>query len=289
MKKILTICILALLLVGCGTNEANISVTDTQIWTSPNKTYTSNDLNKVMKTQDYSATIIASIEKTIAEKEGIDVAKIENDAIASYDEIINSGYGSYIDYYYGSKESYIDNTVSGSVVDELRTKLINNKYEDLKNEYLPYLAEVVYFNTEDEANKTIADYKEGLGTFEFIASQNGYAETIEEKVYTDQSDLPIEVKEAIQNINGNGLTDVIQTSVTANSADGNSVVTPRYYVVNIISKNSDEFKDKFVSYLASEVITADDVINDYLKTYKVKIHDQTTYNLLKDKYQGLEY
>lgn len=289
MKKLLIVCLLALMLVGCGQKEATITDGSKEIWIGPNKTFTAQDLYNNMKNQDYTASIIASIERTMAEKEGVDIAALEKEAENEYQEVINSGYESYITYYYGSKDGYIENTVAGKIVDALKKIFINNRFTELVAEYMPYKAEIVYFNTAEEAKKVIDDYKAELGTFAFVASENGYTDVVEDKVYTDSSDLPIEVKEAVQNAQTTGVLDVIQTSLAANDNEGNSIVTPRYYVVNITSKDANTFKEDFSDYYATQILTADDVVNDFSKKYKVTIHDQTTYDLLKDSYPGFEH
>lgn len=289
MKKIFIVCLLTLMLVGCSNSNVTISDENKQIWVGPDKTFVSKDLFKMMKSQDYTTNVIASIEKTFAEKEGIDISKLEKEAEEEYQEVINSGYESYISYYYGSKEAYIQNTVQGKIVNELKAIIIKEKLTELEAEYLPYKAEIVYFNTREEAQKVIDDYKAGFGTFAFIASENGYNGVVENKVYTDTSDLPIEVKEAVMNSTAIDVLDIIQTSLASNDSNGNSVVTPRYYVVNITERELNKFKDEFIEYCATNLYTADDTINDFSKKYKVKIHDQETYNLLKDKYPGFEY
>lgn len=290
MKKLLIACLVALILFGCKGKEISISNANEEIWSNTSKTYTASDLFKSMKTQDYTSNVIASIEKIMAQKEGIDISKLEKEAQEEYEQIINSGYESYIDYYYGSKEGYLNNTVSGKIVNELKKIIINEKFDELTAEHMPYMAEIVYFNTQDEAQKVIDDYKSGLGTFAFVASENGYTDVIENKVYTDSSDLPIEVKDTIMASNIN--TEVlgpIQTSLASSDNQGNNVVTPRYYVVNLTSKDVNTFKDEFIDYVSTQLYTADETVNDFSKKYKVTIHDQTTYDLLKDKYPGFEH
>lgn len=291
MKNILTVLLLVFVLLGCSNKSgAAISNGDEAIWSSPNKTYTKNELYQSMKSQDYTEAVISSIVKNFAQKEGIDVKAKEDEANGSYEEVIKSGYGSYIDYYYGSKEAYITQTVRSELTSELNRIKFLEKFTEMKAEYMPYKAEIAYFNTAEEAQKVIDDVNNNIGTFAYVSSENGFADAINASVYTDTSDLPIEVKEAVQNAQSNGksgLIGPIQTSLAATETGGTTVVTPRYYVINVISINADEFKDEFVEYGITNIYTGDDILNEYMKKYNFQVYDQETYDLLKDKFPGL--
>ena len=60
-----------------------------------------------------------------------------------------------------------------------------------------------------------------------------------------------------------------------------------YYLINIIDRDVNNYKDDFVNYMKNK-IDAKEVLNYYFDLYNVTIHDQTTYDLLKDEYTGLK-
>lgn len=287
MKRIVLIALLALLLVGCGKHEAKITGGDEVIWKSKKVTYTKEQLNEDLKIKDYTSVILTEILDEVALKENINIEEIKTEIEKQVQELYDQGYESYILSYYGSKESYIEQSVSSKIIEKLMENEANENYDKYKEEQKAYKAEVAYFDTKDAAQKVIDSVNNDSNTFAYAASENGYTGTIEETVYVEESDLPVEVKEAIAKVE-KGLTSIVETSTTATSAEGESTVTPRYYVVNVISKNSDDFKEDFVTYLKSNVLTTEQIINKCVEKYNITVHDQNTYKLLKDTYEAFK-
>ena len=125
-------------------------------------------------------------------------------------------------------------------------------------------------------------------TFEYACSENGYSSEITETLYTDtDSDLPVDVKEWVLNTSEPTLSDIIEVSTTVNDSDGNSTVNTRYYLVNLISKNVEDFKEEFVSNIVSTMYK-DTVINSLLEKHSISIHDQRIYELLKEEYEAIK-
>ena len=287
MKKILIVLLLAFMLAACAGHDAAISNGNEVVWTSKDKTYTKNDLYNDLKSQDYTSVVISSILEKVADKEGLDLDSFKKEAEDTIQSLIDQGYESYITYYYGSKEEYIKNTITNAILADLANKEATEMFDSYKEEYLPYKAEMAYFSDKEVAQKVVDAVNSNEHTFAYAAQENGFTQAIEANIYTDTSELPVEVKEAILSSDKTGILDIVQSSTYTTSADGNSTITPRYYVINVISRNADEFKNEFIEYATSYIVNGDELITKYLKKYNVKIHDQRTYELLKDIYGDL--
>lgn len=284
MKKIFIVLMLALLLVGCGKHDANITNKDDVIWTENGHNFTSKDLFEELKSQDYTPIIIRNIVSKIAEFENVDLAKVKESADNDVQQIVNT-YGDYYFQYYGTtKEEYAKSYYSKALLTELMKIYANESFDSLVEEYVPYLAEVAYFDDLELAKTVVNDVRDGEHTFAYSCEENGFTEEVTSKVYTDLSDLPLEVKDYVLNSSNIGLSDVIQSSRVATDSEGNSSIIPRYYIINLTSKNADEFKDEFINYLITEVFDSNEILSKFMTKYNVKVYDQRTYELLNNTY-----
>ena len=87
--------------------------------------------------------------------------------------------------------------------------------------------------------------------------------------------------------NAAGLSPIIETSTTITDSEGNSVINPRYYLVNLISKDVEDFRDEFMDLVVTDV-DSNEVISGLLEKYEVSIHDQRAYDLLTATYEVLK-
>lgn len=284
MKKLLFILLAALLLTGCGENTTNISNNDTVLFESTKTKFTASDLYNAMKKQDTASPIILNAMEKIAEYEEIDTTEIDKTVEDSVKEAKEQGYESYIEYYYGSMDYYVTQERFNGILSELAKKNVNEKFDEIVSDSLPYKAEVAYFDSEESAKAALDESKNGSKTFAEAASDNGYQQTVEAKVYTDVSDLPVEVKETILSKQDTGLTDIIKSSTIATDNEGNSTITPRYYIVNLITKDINSFKDEFVDYYVANELDSQAMISEYLNKYNLEVHDQDVYEKLKENY-----
>ena len=93
-------------------------------------------------------------------------------------------------------------------------------------------------------------------------------------------------------MNEAGYSDVIksttyQTSTTTDTTaqTDQTVETSKYYVVNLVNKDVDSFKDEFVELLKTSLLDSTKVINFYLAKHDFKVYDQKTYDLLSKTYE----
>lgn len=285
MRKIITIAVICLMLCGCSNgHDANITNDSDIIWSSDNQTYTSKDLNELLKYQDYSIVLLNNILTKIGELEGIDVDTYLKETEDTVNMYVEQGLADQLIAYYGSVNNYKSLLIIDSIVTDLYDKVANEKYDEYKESNPPYKAEIAYFDDIEKAKNVVNSVKNNEHTFAFACEENGYTQTVTATIYTDQSDLPVEVKSMALNTTETGVTDPIQSSTYITDDKGESTITPRYYVINIISKDADEFKDEFIQYIKDSLLDSNTVVGDYMRKYDLKVYDQRTYELLKQNY-----
>ena len=286
MKKILIVTLLAFLLVGCSNSKStNVSNANEVIWKSNKASYTAGDLYKGLKSQDYTSILVNKIVNKIGELEGLDMDSFNTDADANVQEVLDQGGEDYIIYYYSSVDNYRDALINSYIMDELLRVKANEVYDESKTEYLPYQAEIAYFDTLEAAQAVVDSVNGGLHTFPYSSIENGYTKEIAPTVFSDVSEeIPLEVKDYVLNNGKIGLSDPIETKTVTTDANGETVETYKYYVINLISTNADEFKEDFINYLVANTISSKDVVTEYMNKHNVKFYDQETYELFKKNY-----
>lgn len=290
MKKLLVILSCLFVLTACGSaHYTTVSEGDTAIFTYPDgSSYTKNDLYTTMKNNDITDLLTMRIINKLAELEGIDVESIKSEVTENVNSLVESGYESFITSYYGSVDNYISSSIANQALNKLSENEINNNFDKYVEDYAPYKAEIVYFDDKNTAQAVLDAVNKEENTFEYACTDNGYEGEVSETLYTDSdSDLPVEVKDYVLNAENTGLSDIIEVSTTMTDSEGNSTVTPRYYLVNLISKNVEDFKDEFISKVSSD-IDSDTTINTLLEKYDLEAHDQRVYELLKAKYEAVK-
>lgn len=287
MKKLLLCISLSIMLLACSSNSSiKINNADEVIYSSDKVSYTKQNLFDDMRKNDYSAKVASSILNQTAIADGIDLTTTEEELAEGYDYYVEMLGQETVNYYFGSKENYIKSYKTTEIISKYFEKEILDDYDTFVNEYKPYKAEIIYFDDENSADATIELYNNGENTFAYAASESGYASEVSATIYTDKSDLPVDVKSVALNASGPLTTKVI-TSTVQTDANGVSVTKDRYYVVNIISVDSEEIKDEFITHLVSNYLDSAATVAKVLNDHNVKFYDQTTYDLMKAAYPGI--
>lgn len=288
MKKIIIILISLFLLCACSSGHSS-KVTDGSdaIYKAPNgKAYTKADLYEDLLSSDITSYLTNDLTQKIAKFEGIDVESIAAKAQEEADEAVKNGSESYITYYYGSVESYVKQLTAYLVSNELSKLYIESNLTRYEVDYEPFKAQIISVDDEEVANKIVKYVEEKGKELVEAAAYHGYEDEITTELYTNNSDLPLEVFEYVKN-NGEGFSGIINSSTTETDADGNEVTVTTYYLVNVISKDVLEFQDEFVELVVDDIDFEEAFIN-YLNNYEVNIYDQKVYDLLSEKYEVLK-
>ncbi|MBR3250971.1 MAG: hypothetical protein IKF80_04620 [Erysipelotrichaceae bacterium] len=290
MKKALSILLVLLTLSACANkdNKTKISNGSDVIFSGPNNvTYTRQDMYDAMKTID-ADLIVDDILKHIA---------LKNDSInldelnTQVDELIqmyqSMCYESYIIAQYGSMDAFKEYYLSQLMINELSKVYVLENYDKLVSEDAPVKMQMASFNELADAEKCIADVNNG-STFDMAAVNNNSTNTPQSNVYSDSDEtLVYDVKEYLNSTDTLGLSSVITYTTSATGADGTSTETSTYYVLNIESRNVDEFKDEYIDLMAAKQDLAT-VKNYFLEKHEISFYDQDIYKLMSTEYEVLK-
>ena len=289
MKKVLALVLTALLLAACSSKDmySYLSNGDDVLFSGPNKvSYTYNDLYKSLKVSS-ADTIENEILLTIAKSYEIDMEDLENQAQEMIDLYVSLGYEDYLTSYYGTLDAYKEVYVNNLILNELSKIYVEENYESLKEKDQPVKMQLASFDTLEDAQKCIDDFNSG-STFDMAAVNNNSLNTPQSTVYTDSdSSLVYEVKDYLNSTDTTGLSSIITTTSSSKDDDGNDVETNTYYVLNVESRDSDEFKEDYINLAAAN--TTSETGNEYfLSTHTLEFFDQDIYEIMSEKHEELK-
>lgn len=289
MKKIIVLLLCICAMTACSSsNELKVSDADSVIINAGKETYTKQDLFEDLKLNDYSSIIETNLLMDIAALEGVDFNSFEqdiNNEIAEVKAMYGDLYLTLMDYY-GGEEGFREMLLSSFVIETLANNYYEANYETLKAEYKPVQAQLAYFSTLEEANAFIEAVQTD-STFDMAALEFGYTTSTQVTVYTDKDSLAYEVKDYLNNHTELGLSTAIETATATTDADGNVVENYRYYVINVIDNNPDNFKEAFFNTLGT-YLSPQEINNYYFEQYDIEFYDQKTYEMMAGLYTGLE-
>lgn len=287
MKKIITILFALLLLVGCETKGySKLSDGSDVIFSGPNNTsFTKNDLYESLKVFS-TDSIEKDLVNKIAEKEELDLSTLNSEVEELLNMYLEMGYEYYLVQYYGSIDAFKNDYISNGIMSMLAHKYVEENYDTFITEDKPVLMKMASFDTKEAASKVIDDVNSG-STFEMACASNGYGDEIVETVYLD-SDTALDyyVKEYLNTTDKTGLSTVIESSSAA-STNNEVDVKYTYYVLDVIDRNVDNFKD---TYISKKVLVSQDVdVKKYMfNKHDIEFFDQDIYELMKAQYEVFE-
>jgi len=286
MKKLLLVAFTLLLLVGC-TEKGYSELSDGSevLFKGPDGNYTKNDLYRSLKLNSEEA-IENDLLKRIATNLDIDLTAIETEAEEMLELYKQMGYESAIISYYGGDEGFKQMYASEGILSELCKVYINDNFDELVAEDKPVQMQMVYFTEEETANAMIEEINAGA-TFDSAAINQGYTSSAEPVVYLDSSDLPVEVKSYLNDTNSLGLSSIITVNNTSTDADGNPITVSTYYLLNVNSKDVNDFKD---DYISEKLVSIDQsVVKTYMfENHDIEFFDQDIYEMMKAQYEVLQ-
>lgn len=286
MKKILVVLLTLIALTACSSKGySSITNSDDVIFKGPDGKYTKAELYRSLKVVS-EQPIVDDIVKKIATIEKVDFDQIDVEVEEEVQTVIDQGYEFYIQYYYGSIDTYKEIVKSAKLYEALKKNYAAEKYDETVVVDTPVKMQVAYFETEEECDNAIKDIGSG-STFDTAVLNNGFAGDPQVKVYLDSDDLPIQVKTYVKEAKETGLSNKIVTTTTSTDADGKEVITSRYYLVNIVDKDVNNYKDEYITIKVSDVEDAT-LINYLFSKYDVKFYDQDLYEIMSKAYEVLK-
>ncbi|MCR4634007.1 MAG: membrane lipoprotein lipid attachment site-containing protein [Erysipelotrichaceae bacterium] len=289
MKKIIVILFALLLLAGCSNanHYSSLSDGDEVIFSGPNMTYTKNDLYKSLKVSSENAVASDIIDKIALKLDGIDMEDINKQADELIETYQSMGYESYIISSYGSIDAYRKSYISTLLLSELSKAYVNEKFDELSADKKPVKMQLASFANEEDAKKCIEDVNNG-STFDMAAVNNNAANAPQSTVYTDDdTSLAYEVKDYLNSTDTTGVSTIIVSITSAQDASGNISENSTYYVLNVESRNVEDFRDEFIDLLATTV-SSDDVRNHFLSSHEIEFFDQDLYKIMTEAFEVLK-
>lgn len=284
MKKIILMVFTLLMLVGCSTKGySNISNGDDVIFKGPDSSYTKADLFKQLKVAS-EASIENDILNKIAKNLNIDLSEVEKEADEMIETYKSMGYEQTIIAYYGSIESFKQLFIYSGVLTKLSESYIEDNFAKLVEDDKPVKMQMASFENKETAEKFCSDIKDEGHTFEAAAADNGYNQECQIAVYLDSDNLPINVKSYLNTTADTGLSSLIVSTTTSQDADGNINNKDTYYVLNIASRNIDEFADEYKEKKLSSL--NEEIVKNYMfNNHEIKFYDQDIYEIMKAQYE----
>ena len=290
MKKLILILACLSLLTACQKDAiATVSEGETVIFQNEKTTFTKQDSFNAMKNNDYSSIIVNDILAKIAKLEGLD----ENELSTLADEKVAEIEKAYGDLFaqlteaYGGLDNLKKNAVATAISEKLVNKYIADNFDQFVSENLPVKMQVAYFDSTEKAEAAKTQIENG-STFEMAVLNNGYNTEAKAKIYLDSDSLPLEVKEWVNASEALGLSDIIAMSTVAKDPNsGEEIVTARYYLVNIVERDANNFKEEFINTMIAKKDNKE-ALNYYFEKYDIEFHDQRTYDLVSSQYEGLK-
>ena len=77
---------------------------------------------------------------------------------------------------------------------------------------------------------------------------------------------------------------IILVSNESTDSDGNKTSIDTYYVLNIVSRNTDDFKDDYIA-VKTEKIGVEGVKDYMFNNHEIKFFDQSIYEMMSSKYE----
>lgn len=287
MKKLLVILICLLALAGCSNKPgyAKVSDGDEVIFEGPNIKYTKEELFDVLKLNSQTALEEEFIEK-IAKDKGIDTESFDNDAQDYVDAMIEYGLESTIISYYGSVEAFKEMYKEQLLETALVKNYVEGKYDEYKTQDSPKLIQTINFEDEETAVKFMNDVNGGM-SFEEAATENGYTSDVSSYVVLASDSLAAGIRDYVDNTDKLGLSTIISDVTSSTDADGNATETTKYYLVNIVENDVENFKEQYIETKASE-ISLSNILDALLKEYNIEFFDQDLYDIMSAVHEGLK-
>lgn len=286
MKKLIVVLFALLMLVGCTSKGySKLSDGSDVIFTGPDVTYTKDDLYGLLKVSS-EKSIENDLLKRIANSLEIDLTEVEKEADDMVEMYKSMGYEQAIIAYYGTVDAFKETYMASGIMSKLSEVYIEDNYDKLVKDDKPVKMQLASFGDKETAEKFKNEVAEGT-SFEEAATNNGYTTECPESVYLDSDDLPLPVKSYLNETADIGLSSIIVNTTASTDADGNPITLDTYYVLNVVSRDAEEFKEDYKATRLEK--TGEAGVKDYLfSKHDIKFYDQDIYEIMKAQYEVLQ-
>ncbi|MBR2067137.1 MAG: hypothetical protein IJ875_02605 [Solobacterium sp.] len=281
MKKTTKIILSLVLLAGlsgCEDATAKLKDANTTLIKVGKTAITKGDLYNHMVGSTGSSTVISKASTLIAQEEIPVTDEMKADAqesLDSYKAYYGDPFVKHLEQIGMSEEEYLnENLIASLQAAELPKKYIEENFNNLASTYSPIKAILLDFSSQDDANKALAELKEGKKDLATIVADNNSTSSTEPTIYT---------------INSTSIDSVVRTVLTsttpadgwikAAASDGAS-----YVVLKVEENDPEKFKDEAIDALSSISVIQNESTNYWFTKYNFHIYDKTIYDSVKTNY-----
>ena len=292
MKKFIKIVVIALslccVLAGCKDATATVSNPKEVLIQIGKQKITKQDLYDRMMKDDAANTILTkamevvanaeipdSEEITKAAQEKFDTYKAQLESEGDFEEVLKS-------LGYDSVEAFLNYCVTIAKSEALQDKYIDEKRDDLYQQYMPLKARMIFIDgseigndaAREKALEVITKIKTGEDFGNVAQQYSDKTDLANETFYTRNStSLDYNVLSYLMTVQNPTLSDPIVNS----SANG-------YYVIQTTVTNQRQLKDDFSAYLKNLSTFLDECNGYYFTKHKFTLYDIDVYNTIKANY-----
>ena len=284
MKKLL-VAVLAMLMLLTGCSSANVATTNSKntVMSIGNETVTNEDLYYMLMYSEYGSldVIIESLETAIYDK----IAPIDEEIEAEAKKIVEDYKKTYGDYFelvisYSGYETEEDFYNQSAIPNARYVKMVS-QYVDLKFATLsvtskPRKVQVASFAEEENANNALAALNNGKAMSEVINEFNAEATHDGEEIVVTSSATTTLDTDVLNVVCATAVNGVIQNVISGSDK--------KFYVVNMVEADPENFREEAIDAIANTVDLYQDSLRYYLKEYNFKISDTYTHELFEATY-----
>jgi len=289
MKKIIIAIISLVLLTACSNKAGYAKLDDDEVLFYNDKvSYTKNDLFTILKSSSESV-VLQDLIKDICEIQEVDVDSLQIEAQENVDLIVSYGdyFVSYLTSQYGSVENYKNLYLVSLMEYELFKNYVKENIATYVSTDSPVKMQYGSFDNIDQAQAVLDDVGQGT-SFDTAVLNNGYTGDASPFIFcSNDSSLNTNVAEYVNSTDTTGISSIITYTTTTTGEDGSEVDTNTYYVVNVVSRDYNDFLDDYVDNVLED-LNETDILNNIFAKYDIKFYDQSIYDQLVASYSSLK-
>lgn len=282
MKRILTLCVVGLLLVGCSDARVQVTTNETLLTVNGQKV-TQQDLFNVMKSSDRGAAIISHSSKALVK--GVSDPSIDQKVqeqlkqVKEYFTTLKQDFAEYLKTMdYESEQAYIDNELYPQyALNFLVEGKIKEDYAKIAEEYKPVKARILQTETIAKAQEALKRVKDGE-SFDVVGKDLAAEKATyvgETKVYSiKNTQFPAPVSTFITTQKAPGLSDVLTVEGTEVS-----------YIVEIIETQADRVKDEAVEGFLKDTTLTQSYVAKLFAENGFKVFDKDIHTIIEENFK----
>lgn len=281
MKKLITLVVLSLTLVGCSNAYVNVSNPRETVLSVGDSSFSKEHFFSIMINQDPASLVIEMAKRIIMDQElpvNDEVRAKAQEDLEYVKELFGEAFLTNISLYgFTSEQDYFERALIPSAQEALLTeKFINENFDLLVTTYSPRKVRIIEFNDLAQATEALEAIKAG-GNVEEVANEHSTSVSYKGalKLVHKESGLPSAVSSFIS-----------QSEVpTLTSSPIEQESTGKYYVVQVVEVAANRFADEIVEELALLNSVNQMMFVNYFQEGNFDVYDKAIFDALMQSYK----